>query len=156
MERIERERLRQVWQEKQEKIKSKSASSPGNSTPLQGKNKKLRSTVGKWIFHFPCPTLNFTCPLRKLKSTGGSSGGGGWGLWAAPRKAKTGTKCVPCQVWASGNPTLTISLVCRRKELKEQACFMTCPETCAEELCPKCLLVLWMSKHKLTLVPQTK
>ena len=28
------------------------------------------------------------------------------------------------------------------KELKEQACCITCPEKCAEELCPKCLLVL--------------
>ena len=41
-------------------------------------------------------------------------------------------------------------------ELEEQACYIACPEKCAEELCPKCLLVLWMSKHKLTLVPQTK
>ena len=42
------------------------------------------------------------------------------------------------------------------KELKGQAYFIACPERCAEELCPKCLLVLWMSKHKLTLVPKTK
>ena len=34
------------------------------------------------------------------------------------------------------------------KELKEQAWFITCPEKCAEELCPKCLLVLWtMNSH---------
>ena len=88
MERIERERLRQVWQEKQEKIKSKSASSPGNSTPLQGKN--------KWIFHFPCPTLNFTCPLRKLKSTGGSSGGGGYGLLQGKQKQAQNVYLVRC------------------------------------------------------------
>ena len=28
-------------------------------------------------------------------------------------------------------------------------------EKCAEELCSKCLHVLWMSKHEPTLVPQT-
>ena len=33
---------------------------------------------------------------------------------------------------------------------------MACPEKFAEELCPKCLFVLWTSKHELTLVPQTK
>ena len=36
------------------------------------------------------------------------------------------------------------------KELKEQ-CFTACPEKYAEELCPKCLLVLWMTKHELNL-----
>ena len=33
------------------------------------------------------------------------------------------------------------------KELKEQVCYISCPEKCAQELCPKCL------EHKLTLVP---
>ena len=33
---------------------------------------------------------------------------------------------------------------------------IACPEKRVEELCPKCLPVLWTSKHKLTLVPQTK
>ena len=46
------------------------------------------------------------------------------------------------------------------KKLKEQACFIACPANCAarnlQTVCPKCLLVLWMSKHKLTIVPQTK
>ena len=29
------------------------------------------------------------------------------------------------------------------KELKDQVCYIACPEKCAEELCPKCLCVLW-------------
>ena len=37
------------------------------------------------------------------------------------------------------------------KELKEQVCYIVCPEKCAVELCPKCLLVLWTSKHELAL-----
>ena len=40
------------------------------------------------------------------------------------------------------------------KELKEQVCFMACPEKCVKGLlCPKCLLVLWTSKQELTVVP---
>ena len=31
--------------------------------------------------------------------------------------------------------------------MKEQACYVACTEKCTEELCPKCLLVLWTSKN---------
>ena len=38
------------------------------------------------------------------------------------------------------------------KELKEQACYVACPEKCAELLCPKCLVVQRTGNHiKLTL-----
>ena len=39
------------------------------------------------------------------------------------------------------------------KELKEQVCYIACPEKCAEELCPKCYLshrqnnLSWTSGH---------
>ena len=49
----------------------------------------------------------------------------------------------------------TFSSTCPLGKL-ERTESIACPEKCAEELCPKCLLVLWMSKHELTLVPQTK
>ena len=44
---------------------------------------------------------------------------------------------------------LTLVLWASWRELKEQVQNIPCPEKCAEELCPKCLLVLWMSKHEL-------
>ena len=65
--------------------------------------------------------------------------------------------------WASESSVFLVQLLtllflwASWKELKEQVCYATCPEKkCAEELCPKCLLVVWMSKPKLTLVPLTK
>ena len=43
------------------------------------------------------------------------------------------------------------------KELKEQACYITCPDkTCAEELCPKYSLALWRSKYKVTFLSHTQ
>ena len=38
------------------------------------------------------------------------------------------------------------------KELKEQVCYVACPEKCAQLLCPKCLAVQRRGKHKLTLL----
>ena len=64
--------------------------------------------------------------------------------------------------WASESSVFLVQLLtllvlwASWKELKEQAWFITCPEKCAKELCPKCLLVLWMSEQELTLVPETK
>ena len=38
---------------------------------IPGQENYLRSTcpMGKWVFWFPCPTLNSTCSLRKLERT---------------------------------------------------------------------------------------
>ena len=46
-----------------------------------------------------------------------------------------------CHVWASW------------KELKEQGCYIAFSEKCAEELCPKYLLVLWTGKLALAWTP---
>ena len=46
-----------------------------------------------------------------------------------------------CHVWASW------------KELKEQGCYIAFSEKCAEELCPKYLLVLWTGKLALAWIP---
>ena len=50
--------------------------------------------------------------------------------------------CLPCPTFNS-----ILVLWASWKELKEQACYIACPEKCADELCPNFFLVLWMSKR---------
>ena len=54
-------------------------------------------------------------------------------------------------------PCPTFNSTCPLSKLERtESYIIPCPEKCTEELCPKCLPVLWTSKHKLRLVPQIK